>query len=449
MRKMTSFAGALASALGLGWGALASAQSLPSPAAPARIAPQGQVQAQPQRDSTGVINADAVFNPGVRPQVNQTQYQQQCQQYNAAPASEPDCFLWNPGGEPFFNLNDARWGDTPECEQCFKVGGWLQNGFHDKNNPLGFNNHRDEFNMHQAYLYAEKVADGSQGGGFGFRADVVYGVDAQDTQSFGNNFGRFDFSEDFQHGKYGWAIPQLYGEVAVEDVSVKVGHFYTIIGYEVVTAPDNFFYSHAFTMYNSEPFTHTGALATWQATEDITVWTGYVLGWDTGFDRFDDGSSFLGGVSLALTDDVTFTYATVVGDFGSRGEGYMHSVVISAQLLDDLEYVIQHDLMDSNGGDYQVGVNQYLFYTINDWLAVGTRQEWWRARFPGTGVADPVSVYGSTFGANIKPNGNLTIRPEIKYQWSPGINGAGPAGPTGLYDDFGEWIFGVDAVWVF
>ena len=61
--------------------------------------------------------------------------------------------------------------------------------------------------------------------------------------------------------------------------SVKVGHFYTIIGWEVVTAPDNFFYSHAYTMYNSEPFTHTGVLGhAWPLTEDVEVYGGYTLG---------------------------------------------------------------------------------------------------------------------------------------------------------------------------
>jgi hypothetical protein len=89
----------------------------------------------------------------------------------------------------------------------------------------------------------------------------MYGIDANNTQAFGNNPGRWDFSGQFQHGEYGWALPQLYLEVAYYDLSVKAGHFYTFIGYEVVPAPDNFFYSHAFTMNNSEPFTHTGALA--------------------------------------------------------------------------------------------------------------------------------------------------------------------------------------------
>ena len=70
------------------------------------------------------------------------------------------------------------------------------------------------------------------------------------------------------------AIPQLYVEAGYGDLSVKAGHFYTIIGYEVVQATGNFFYSHAYTFNFSEPFTHTGVLATYNASDDVTD-----LGW--------------------------------------------------------------------------------------------------------------------------------------------------------------------------
>ena len=111
----------------------------------------------------------------------------------------------------------------------------------------------------------------------GFRADLMYGIDADDTQSFGNNPGNWDFDNGLDHGAYGWAIPQLYAELAVGEWNIKAGHFYTLIGYEVVTAPDNFFYSHAITMYNSEPFTHTGVVAS-RSFGDATIYAGWTLG---------------------------------------------------------------------------------------------------------------------------------------------------------------------------
>jgi hypothetical protein len=205
------------------------------------------------------------------------------------------------GGE----LGDAwtlssLFGEDP----CFTVGGWWQAGYHNKSDGI-FNTYPNKVQLQQGYLYLEKVADGSEGLGFGGRVDLLYGTDGPNTQSFGNDLGVFDFSDSFNHGDvpgsstYGWAIPQLYAEVAYHDVSVKLGHFYTLLGYQVVPATGNFFYSIPWTFNFSEAFTHTGALATYTASDDVTLYGGWTLGWDTGFDQFNGGNSFLGGASVA------------------------------------------------------------------------------------------------------------------------------------------------------
>jgi len=315
----------------------------------------------------------------------------------------------------------------------FTIGGWFQAGYHSESNDL-FNNRPDSFNLHQAYFFAEKVAQPTDGGlGFGFRVDGVYGIDGPDTQSFGNNPGVFDNGGNFSRGAtFGWAIPQLYGEVAGENWSVKIGHFYTLVGYEVVTAPDNFFYSHAITQYNSEPFTHSGAIGTFNVSDDTTIYAGWTAGWDTGFDQFGNGSNFLGGFSTALSDRSTLTYITTIGDFGARGsDGYGHSVVVDTAVTDRLNYVFQSDLLrvESTGED-NVGINQYWIYSINERLGLGLRAEWWKGDSltgyaPHGGVlpagGGSHSYYDVTVGLNIKPTQNLIVRPEYRYDWSPAL----------------------------
>ena len=323
-----------------------------------------------------------------------------------------------------------------DCGSGITIGGWAQVGYHNKNTPLStarndglaFNDRPNELNLHQGWLYAEKVADGSNGLDWGFRADFMYGTDAASTQAFGNNPGRFDFNNGWDTGDgYGFALPQLYAEIASGDWSVKVGHFYTLIGYEVVTAPDNFFYSHALTMFNSEPFTHTGALATYNASDDLTLYGGWTAGWDTGFDRLNGGSNFLGGFSTSISEDITLTYINTAGNFGWRGDGYSHSIVIDTAVSEKLNYVIQSDVLRADQFD-TIGINQYLFYTINDQLRAGTRVEWWKA--------DGVSQYAATWGVNVAPMDNLVVRPEVRYDWSP----------TGSAD---QTTFGVDAIFSF
>ncbi|MEM8713337.1 MAG: outer membrane beta-barrel protein, partial [Planctomycetota bacterium] len=208
----------------------------------------------------------------------------------------------------------------------------------------------------------------------------------------------------------------------------------------------NFFYSHAITMYNSEPFTHTGVLASYAASEDTTLYGGWTAGWDTGFEQFGEGSNFLGGISTSLSEDVVMAYMATLGDFGARGsDGYMQSIVLDVALSDQLSYVAQSDILHvGSTGEDTLGINQYLFYTVNDQVTVGGRFEWWKADaingyapYGGTAPASgSVSHYSATFGANYQINSNLMLRPEYRYDWSEGA-------------DYSEGIFGVDLVATF
>ena len=315
--------------------------------------------------------------------------------------------------------------DWRDCLSGFSVGGWAQMGYHSKDRQLSFNQHADRANLHQLWMHVEKDATAAEGFGWGGRVDYVYGVDAQDTQAFGINNNHWD--NDWDNGIYGTAMPQAYGEVAYGDSSIKFGHFYTIIGYEVVTAPDNFFYSHAYTMINSEPFTHTGALFTHNQGEYITMWAGYSAGWDSGFE--DNGDAVLAGTSLVLTDFLTFTYTGVYGRFGEQNaiftqeRGQMHSFVTSLE-LGDFNYVMQIDLLDTN--DHQatlvrdtLAVNNYLLYQLMDEVSAGVRFEWYNVANSQT---DSYDIYDLTFGLNIRPCDCVTVRPEVRWDWDRDIN---------------------------
>ncbi len=342
------------------------------------------------------------------------------------------------------------------------VGGWASVGGHSAALPL-FNSRPDEIQLHQAWLYAEKALDTSCGFDYGGRIDYIYGTDGPDTQAFGIANDHWD--NDFDNGgDYGHAIPQLYGEVGYGDLSVKLGHFYTIIGYEVVGAPGNFFYSHAYTFYNSEPFTQTGALATYNATDDVTLWGGYVLGWDSGFE--DNGDAFLGGISSSLTDDLTLIYTAIGGRFadgnfgragtgfnnfngnvGNGENGYMQSIVADWAVSDKLNYVFQTDFLDSedrdgNAARETVGINQYLFYTFNDCWAFGQRFEWYNSE---AGVYNGNNdIYAYTAGINYAPTANFTLRPEVRWDFVDGD-------PTDILEDSDDdqFTFGMDGVFTF
>ena len=435
MLKFRKSARALTTAVGLAWASTASAQSLPSPAAPASVNhSQARIAAQPnspaKASSSGVISADHVFGAEEASQITQTRHRRAarncpvCEPYACPPeymycepcSEEHTSCLFNSDAEAF-DLSDSFW-DALGYESTLDFGGWTQFGYHSKSDGV-FNTKPNNFQAQQVNLYLEKVADGSEGFDWGFRCDLLYGTDAPNTQAFGNNPGRWDFQNGWdRNGQYGWAMPQLYGEIAMGDLSVKVGHFYTLLGYQVVPATGNFFYSIPYTFNFSEAFTHTGALATYKVSDDVTVYGGWTLGWDTGFDQLNQGNSFLGGTTLALTDSLTMTYIATAGNLGWIGTGYTHSIVLDYVIDDNWEYVFQSDLVDvdspvgnPNTHYDTIGINQYLFYTITDGVRAGFRGEWWKA--------DGVSFYETALGLNIKPLPNLLLRPEVRHNWAP------------------------------
>ncbi len=355
-------------------------------------------------------------------------------------------------------------GNKPLVDKGFYLNGWTQ--FKYSNNPDGSfagNSQAlddrvewDRFALNQQYFRFGKTATATDCKpiDWGFGVDAIYGLDGNDAQAFGNPPGNYDFANGWDYGSYEWALPQLYAEVAFGKMKVKGGHFYTIVGYEVVPATGNFFTSAQLTFYNSEPFTHTGVLTEYAASDKLTVWNGWVLGWDTGYDQLNDGNAYLGGFTYKASDDVSFIYTTNIGDLGSRGNGAVNSFILSLNWTEKLSTVHQLDILGTDlvaapgvASDFAVngvardsiGQINYAFYQINDMLKAGIRQEWYKA--------DSVSYNTITYGVNIKPTNNLLIRPEVRHMFSPANNtvytGVGGNRAESLYN---QTVFGVDAI---
>ncbi|MBT4692507.1 MAG: outer membrane beta-barrel protein, partial [Planctomycetaceae bacterium] len=322
-----------------------------------------------------------------------------------------------------------KWNIFKRDGKALDISGWTQFGYHDRTNarylddPLTplvdeaglFNDNPKKGTVHQVWFAFDKAYDAdAEGLGFGYHVDVMFGADALDTAAFGNSAGGWDVESSDPDGTgFGWALPQLYLTTQLNDWEITVGKFYTIVGYEVVQAPGNFFYSHANTMYNSEPFSHTGILASKTTESGLDLTVGYSSGWDTGFQS--NGSNGILGLGKAIGDNISLNYVTTFGDISGTENGYSHSIVMQIELGEKMDYVFQSDYVATNER-YNIGVNQYVFYTVSEDISVGARLEWWRQ---GQDLG-PGSEYSFTTGINYKPTSrfDMILRPEVRIDWN-------------------------------
>ncbi|MCA9173496.1 MAG: outer membrane beta-barrel protein [Planctomycetales bacterium] len=312
--------------------------------------------------------------------------------------------------------------------------------------PVGFAD-RNGLTLNQLYAVLERPLNTNMGWDIGGRVDVLWGSDYIFTESAGLERRPGGAAHWNGHADYGVALPQAYLEVGVDDLRMKLGHFYTLIGYESVMAPQNFFYSHAYTMMYGEPFTHTGMLLSYDLDDEIAVHGGLVNGWDR-LDGASDHLSFLGGVNYAPIHgiyDIAFSIVTghepTVNGLNQSART-LYSLIFNLNLSDNLNYVLQHDhgwqdaYFTATGQDAEwYGINQYLFYDLNNSWTFGTRMEWFRdddgARVTGNRPGNPYAggspgnFYEWALGLNYRSSNNLLVRPECRWDWYDG-NGTRP-----------------------
>jgi hypothetical protein len=378
------------------------------------------------------------------------------------------------------NLFDNCEGGNTLKDCGVKISGYMQWGYQNRpdgaftgNGPFVSQREWGMFALNQQYLFIEKVADGSKGLGWGFRIDGMYGVDGNEGQGFGNvNSGHWDYLNGFDHGPYEFALPQAYGELAYDKLSVKMGHFYTIVGYEVVPSTGQFFLSRQLTFWNSEPFTHTGGLATYKYNDKFSLLGGWVAGMDTAFYQFNGGSSFLGGFSWVMCDKATLAYSMIGGNLGWRGQGAINSAILSLNWTKKFTTVSQFDVLDSNltvlnsgtpptansfstvPNNFNInpitnpgfgvprastGLINYAFYELTPKIKAGFRAEWYHP--------DGENYYTMTGGFNIKPCNWLLVRPEVRGMFSQNHQIYTNSGFSGQL--FNQVVFGIDAILIF
>ena len=311
-------------------------------------------------------------------------------------------------------------------------------------------NDRNEWQFSQNYLVMERALKTDEHcWDVGGRVDLLYGSD----YIYGISTGfetHPDGSPMWNASKqYGLIMPQAYGEVGYGDLSLKLGRFYTTIGYESLMAPNNFFYSMNYALRYAEPTSHTGGLFTWKASEELSLHAGGVNGQDRSDGLTDSFAALTGFAYTPKEKKYSLNFAIMTGGLEPTNDPTVFaprtyfSTYFTYNFSEKFQSVSQWDAgwqqnfdLAGHTADFW-SFTEYLFYTINPCWKAGLRYDMFvddqgtrlgGLRYGGLSGGNPLplpsenagTVQAISLGLNYTPTLNFRLRPELRWDWFDG-----------------------------
>jgi hypothetical protein len=310
------------------------------------------------------------------------------------------------------------------------------------NGPLTWSDRANDYQLNELYGYLARTAD-TKGCGFdwGLRVDALYGTNYRWTTSAG-------FETHWGNGTfYGLAMPQAYVEAAYNNLSVKIGRFFSPVGYYVIGTANNFFNVLPYTFQYGEPFTHTGAYATYQYSDAVVLGGGVTHGWDSSDNIGNPHAGGLVTATYTIDEERSFAYVGVFGPEPNftgvnpsslNGIGYtsryLQTLVYTRKLGDDALMALQSDFGTQQDaiavGDAArwYGINAYLYWNLTCQCQWGVNLEWFRDQ-GGFRVGGSLPSLGSPNARGLSPDRiaydgsfyRITFGP--KYYFTPNVFG--------------------------
>ncbi|MEQ1813326.1 MAG: outer membrane beta-barrel protein [Candidatus Nitrotoga sp.] len=268
------------------------------------------------------------------------------------------------------------------------------------------NRNFNSFNLQQAALIVSKLPKEGAGG----YLNLTAGQDAATIASVGLGTSNLD-------------VTQAYASYTKGALTVIGGKFATLAGAELITTPSNKNYSRAW-MFGWGPYTHTGARATYAASDKITLIAGLNNGWDQVTSTTSTKTAELG---LILAPFNMFSLATT----------YYHgketaAAVGTRKYLDMIGTITVNDKLNF--------VFDYANGSQNDALAIGSQAKWnalalyanyqinntWRASYRHetyddkngfrSGLVQKLTSHTTTVGYAVAKN--MELRGEVRFDKS-------------------------------
>lgn len=319
----------------------------------------------------------------------------------------------------------------------------------------------DGFNLDVVDVTISKALDDSDWAS-GYTAEFWFGPDAA---LLGNNIGGVGASANDLAIKQ--ANVQLRAPVG-NGLDLTMGVFDTIIGYEVANGPDNWNYTRSFGFF-TEPFQHTGLLASYRVCDEAAINVGVANRADTNLTGRNTGGTqgsssaltYMASVNITLPEALgplagsEWTIGAVDGDnaavAGTQDATHIYAGGIMNTPLAGLRLGVAWDHLNLDNAVDTDAIAIYTSYEVTKKFKVNTRVDYVDG---GTGsiVAAGAEALGTTVTLDYALWENVLTRAEVRWDHmldkGPGVaSPLTPAGGSGSADD--AWLFALNVAYRF
>ena len=269
---------------------------------------------------------------------------------------------------------------------------------------------------------------------FGYGLVLTAGIDSQKNHALG--IFRGDDDQFAFRNTPAFDLQEAYGSYKFplgSGLTLKAGKFVTLLGYEVIEAPNNLNFSRGYLFTFSTPFTHVGALATYAPLDWLSLTAGTVVGWDVARDN-NSAMSFTGQIALTPLKDFTLNLNWITGPEQNHQDTNLRTVldfvaiytgIKKLTLAANIDIGWEYDepsLVATRSSNTTATWQAYAGYVAYDWteaLRTALRGEIFHdadgARTHAAGIGSPVTLYGITATAQYKIWKGLMGRVEYRH----------------------------------
>lgn len=208
-------------------------------------------------------------------------------------------------------------------------------------------------------------------------------------------------------------------------LKLRFGKFVTMHGAEVIEAKDNMNYSRSLLFNFAIPFTHTGFMAGYAFSDQVSANVYLVNGWDN---TDDNNNGKTGGLTLAYNpmDQIGLTFNLMYGpekDNNNHDQRFLFDWVGTFKPVKNTTVVLnadygseQHSAADGSTAKWY-GIAGYVKYDFSDLFSATLRAEYFDDK-DGIRTGTAQKVKEITLTPEFRVAKAIIVRPEYRHDWS-------------------------------